>query len=462
MLDHLDQDEVHARALRDAKFASLTRHAVTANSRALIDDVYRKIVSYEVEQETRKRKRVGKVLAFVRALEGFVGDLLEALKSERAAGWVRRSVTPRSFTYAAVSYRDFDALRAALVALGLVEEKRGVSHWGEDFGGRPFVMRRFNTRFRATAHLQELATAHGVLPCAVSKHFIASLPARPLVLKGGSRRAPEGYKIPGKAVKFARSGGLQAMEREIIALNSFIDQFTIRGGTHRGYIRVFNCGDDPATYEWKLGGRFYSQGEDSYQQMGSAERLGMTIDNEPVCELDIKASYLTIFHAQQGRPLDFNGNPDPYQLAGLSGTPRSVVKAFITATFGNGQFPAKWSRKAASDHKAATGESLGKLYPISQVRDAVANAYPLLAELRQDEPEPPLWARLMYLESQALFGTMLALKALGIPSLSVHDSLIVRDDREKTARDTLSRLYAAATEAIPHIVTKSPRFCSER
>jgi hypothetical protein len=459
MLDHLDQDEAHARALREADYAPLTRRAVTANSRALIDDIYQQIVDHEVQQGTRKRKRVGKAPAFVRALEGFVGDLLDAFKCERAAGWVRRSVTPRSFTNTAVSFRDFDALREALVALGLVEEKRGVQHWAEGFTG-PFPLKRFDTRFRATAQLQELATAHGIALRDVGKHFIASLPAHPLVLKGGSCRAPEGYKIPGHAMKFARTGGLQAMEQTVIDLNSFLDQFTIRDGTHRGYIRVFNCGDHDK-FNWDLGGRLYSQGDDSYQQMSSAERLRMTIDGKPVCELDIKASYLTIFHARQRQPLDFDSKPDPYQVRVLSGTPRSVVKAFITATFGIGQFPAKWSRKAASDYKAETGKSLSKLHPISQVRDAVTRAYPLLAELRQSDAEPPLWARVMYLESQALFRTMLALMDDGIPSLAVHDSLIVQCDREEEARDTLSKLYEAATGAKPRITTKSFKDLSE-
>jgi hypothetical protein len=88
------------------------------------------------------------------------------------------------------------------------------------------------------------------------------------------------------------------------------------------------------------------------------------------------------------------------------------VKAFITATFGHGQFPVRWSPKAARDYREKTGESLSKQHPIKRVRDAVAKAYPLLAGLRQDDAEPPIWARLMYLERKAVFQTMLALKDL--------------------------------------------------
>jgi hypothetical protein len=49
---------------------------------------------------------------------------------------------------------------------------------------------------------------------------------------------------------------------------------------------------------------------------------------------------------------------------------------------------------------------------------------------------------------------MLALQERDIPSLSVHDSLIVQRDDGKTAKETLSELYKAATGATAHIVAK--------
>jgi hypothetical protein len=50
---------------------------------------------------------------------------------------------------------------------------------------------------------------------------------------------------------------------------------------------------------------------------------------------------------------------------------------------------------------------------------------------------------------------MLALQERGIPSLSVHDSLIVQRDNEQVARATLLKLYRAATAATAHIVTEA-------
>jgi hypothetical protein len=106
----------------------------------------------------------------------------------------------------------------------------------------------------------------------------------------------------------------------IVELNEFIDQFVIRaGGTHRGYYRQFECGDHQQ-FECNLGGRLYSQdGKHSYQQLAGVERRKMTINGKPVCEVDVRASTLTIFQASVGQPLDFSNNPDldPYALPGL-------------------------------------------------------------------------------------------------------------------------------------------------
>jgi hypothetical protein len=453
MLDQADEDQAPdtPQALRDdAEYASLARHAVTDNGRALIAAVCQQVEDWEARQGTRKRKRLSKAPAFARAIEGFVADLLIAIAhKERAEGSVRRSVGRDAFTDEVVTYHDFNAIRHALVGLGLVEETPAIFHWN--------AQSRSATRWRATALLIEMAAAHSVSMPDIGNHFVTDLPKHPLVLKGHSGHAPDGDKIPGKKMKFAYTEKLRAMERAIIDLNAFIDRFELCGGTHRGFIRIFNCGDDPS-FDWNLGGRLYSQeGDASYQQMGGAERLKMTIDGKRVCELDIKASYLTIFHAQGGQPLDLIANPDPYRHPELSAIPRDVVKAFITATFGNGRFPRRWSPKTVGAYGEKTGEDLRK-YRISQVRKAVARAYPLLAKLRKDSgqavdgrPPPPIWARLMYLESEAIFQTMLALKDLNIPSLPVHDSLIVTTDHEQTARETLSKLYSDITGAVPLI-----------
>jgi hypothetical protein len=67
--------------------------------------------------------------------------------------------------------------------------------------------------------------------------------------------------------------------------------------------------------------------------------------------------------------------------------------------------------------------------------------------------QPPIWAKLMHLESEAVLRTMLALADLGIPSLSVQDSIIVQQDNEYRARDILCERYKEVTGATPSIIT---------
>src|SRR5262249_28888085 len=145
-------------------------------------------------------------------------------------------------------------------------------------------------------------------------------------------------------------------------------------------------------FDWDLGGRLYSQGKQNYQRLSGADRLKIIINGQSVCEVDVKASALTIFQALGGHPLDFSDNLDPYALAGL---PREVVKGFITATFGSGMSPTNCSQPVAEERKKS---------PTRGGRTIVAGASPPLADLRGDTAQPPLWARLMYLESEAVLG----------------------------------------------------------
>ena len=81
-------------------------------------------------------------------------------------------------------------------------------------------------------------------------------------------------------MRFDATAVTERLERQLKELNAFFDGFELRGGIHRGYLRIFNNGDHPK-FNWDMGGRLYSYGESNYQQMESADRLRMTINGEP-------------------------------------------------------------------------------------------------------------------------------------------------------------------------------------
>jgi hypothetical protein len=92
-----------------------------------------------------------------------------------------------------------------------------------------------------------------------------------------------------------------------------------------------------------MGGRLYSQHfAESYQVMGGDKRLKMTINDEPVAETDIRASYLTIFLSLHGIQLP---ESDPYDLPGLGPEHRDAVKQWFVATFGNSRPIVKWPKR---------------------------------------------------------------------------------------------------------------------
>jgi hypothetical protein len=200
----------------------------------------------------------------------------------------------------------------------LIETKVGYQEWsnGFDAGGPRLPIRTKATRFRAKPEFIQLCERNGVDVSRIADHFIPELPRYPLVKKAGSVRDPYGAKVRGKPMRFERTGKAKELEQQVRDLNNFLDNFEIGGGLHRGYIRVFNQGDHPS-FDWNKGGRVYSQGDDSYQRLKQDQRLRMTIDEEPICEIDIRASYLTIYHAHFGLPLD--AKRDPYETRASRG-----------------------------------------------------------------------------------------------------------------------------------------------
>lgn len=162
----------------------------------------------------------------------------------------------------------------------------------------------------------------------------------------------------------------------------------------------------------------------------------MTINGEPVAEIDIKASFLTIYHAMAKEPL--RGSGDPY--VAIAGIERSIVKLWTTVSFGNSKPAMRWPPKTSKDFKKETGKNLGKLARAKDVAQRMLETFPALKKLGENLSEA--WAHLQYREGQAVMGTMLILKREhGIPSLSMYDGIIVPKSKADLAQSTLKRVF---------------------
>ncbi len=453
IVDHVTEqhDRELINQLQNARYASLTSRAVTDTAKAIVDRLIDFLEAGEEYRKARKNKRGTKARnALWRAMEGFVGDLLRAQRDEKSGGWVYRSLKANSFSRGNVSYRDF--LRVVESLAHHVERKVGYQEWsnGFDAGGPRLPIRGKATRFRATRPLIEYCSLQGLGVSEVNDHFIQELPQHPLAKRAGSLRDRYGAKMRGKPMRFDRTGKALELEQQVRDLNEFLDRFDLRGGSHRGYLRVFNEGDHPS-FAWNKGGRLYSQGDDSYQRLSRDDRLRMTINGEEVCEIDIRASYLTIYQAHYGAPLD--RERDPYALSGFPAEARNIIKLWFVATFGNNGHLDRWPREIAAEYREKHGRSLGKRYPVKRIRKIAIEQFPLLEKWGTDEFG---WADLMFIESQAMLGAMQELMDQGVPSLSVHDSLVVAVSKRQIAEEALSRHYLREAGANPVLTVHDP------
>ena len=436
--------------LRDARYATLDSRAVSDKGNQLVDHLTDEIAKWEIRYGRRKRFRRSGADKLRAAVTGFLGDLLLARKpNAKANGWVYRSMQAQSFTGKRVSHRTFAAVVDALKDLGLVEHRPSVNFWGSDFDGKQSVHRRFAARFRANAKILKLCRECGVTDTNIADHFIEGLPEDPLVLKATSRRT-NGRKERGRPIKFARTTKTGKLRHQVLRLNSFLDEHVIRGGTHRGFVRLFNNGDEPG-FDWNKGGRLYSPREDSYQQLPREARLRMTINGKPVCEIDVRASYLTILHARHNVPFEVSEEHDPYDIPGLS---RFAVKSWVAIFFGSKKLPERWPSATRDEYAEENdGRNLSRDVPIKKVGIKVAEKFPLLARW-SDLPET--WADLMWLESEAVIATMLELMENSVPSLPIHDSLLVPASEMKRASEVLSRHFREICGVSPVLKLHQP------
>jgi hypothetical protein len=426
------------------RYAELRSRSRTPSASELIARICTDIEHHEQSIGSRVRKRRERSGAkFSEALERFVGDLLRARAGTNTTGRIFRSVGKSSFGDAPVKYDMFVRLLEALKALGLVGHRKGQTRYHETGfePGHKVTISGRAARFWATPKLVKLAEELGIHSGNVGDHFAPEPPTNPLVLKDFATGRGR-YRESGPVIKdYERTPETERLERDIKELNEFLARFELIGGRHEGYIRIFN------NRSWKKGGRLYSPCEGSYQQLPEQKRLEMTINGEPVAEIDIKASFLTIYHAKLGMPL--GDREDPYARAGIA---RDIAKLWCIASFGESAPKLRWPRKMVEDYRKETGKDLRKVAPVRKVAEAMLKAFPTLRRL---ERYSHIWADLHFLEAEAVIGTMLILmRRHGVPSYSMHDGLIVPRSKADLAKDILTSEYRRVAGVEPMLTVE--------
>ncbi len=431
-----------------AHFAPLNCLAVTDEAIQLVDSLLGTIETHELASGSRTNQRLAGQSKLRIAIAGFLGDLLGAIGDSKAEGWTYRSLKAEEYTGEPVSVRTFTALVDSFTALGYLEHSLGKKHWtanGFDRSAAPRATGGRASHFKATPLLADLAARYDITGENADLHFLPPLPECPIILKSSKTGAGR-FKVRGIKMSYIETPQVLQLESEMTTLNEFLDGFTIQGAKHRGYWRIFNEGDDVEPYQWNKGGRLYGL-KGSYQNEKKLIRSAMLIDGSPVVEIDVSASYLTILHGLERRSFDIDG--DPYDV----GLDRNVVKMWTVATLGHTKHHVQWPPKLSADYLDEHGCKISDVATIKHVKALMVAKHPLLADWGKVRTS---WADLMYAESNAMLGAMNNLMREGKPSLSVHDSLIVRLEDRSAAEEALGRNYQMVCGITPGLKVSPP------
>jgi hypothetical protein len=441
--------------LRYAPLANLRGRSESEEAKATVRHLAERFPRGAKKEGTKPYKQVKTRTAFEIAIAAFLAELLAAYGDEWRGGWIRCSLNKEDRKGQAVTHSQFANVRKTWLAAGLVDEVKGYP--GALAFGNPGPARGRMTRYKATPKLLAICAEHGVTPENIIDHFWIEfeVPSELVQLTSPTRSTPTNQRTI-------------RLRQEVAELNEFISQQTITPSTIRlmGWVRKFHRADHP-DFRWNKGGRLYSQpplGNVNYQNWPESDRLDIHINGEPVVEIDIGSSYLTIFYAWHDIQLD--PDQDAYEdVLGDSELDRQVAKFFVNASFGNSALLSKWTKEATADlekkvaRKRLDEEFDHRAYPMKMIRERVLRRHPLLKDWGREPIRGRLrdWSDLMFAESEAIMKTMLTLKREhNTPSLPVFDALIVPMSKQKLAKEVLIEQFRTETGAVPRLDVNDP------
>lgn len=209
------------------------------------------------------------------------------------------------------------------------------------------------------------------------------------------------------------------------------------------------------------GGRSYG----SYQNYAEHVRLKMTIDREPVCEIDIKSCYLSIIAGKQGIRLP----DDPYSVLpyvqryadagdGAHKRARKLMKLMVSKLLSVDEEPSSFpqgEKVRATDGKTKT-LTVKQKYNVPKKVTAKSLYAEIYETYRFLKSNPHNVFELMNIESNVMTATLLELALEDIPAYPVHDCLICKISESKRVLEALKGNLAHYIGAIPALDVTYP------
>jgi hypothetical protein len=426
--------DLRPEGLEQAREANLLGYATSEAAKALVRELAER---YSRPTKGNAYKRKSTMGPYERAVGAFLLGLLEARGDDDAEGWMRLPVGQKEFPKGSpVTYRMFKSVREAWKATALVEEVTGYP--GMLAFGNPGPSHGRMTRFRATDTLIRFCVKRGITPENVGEHFHRHFVMPNVLIR---------FTAPAKRVPDTKEAvGLQ---QQVTAINTFLSRHNLSPKRHDGFVRLFH------QQSFTKGGRLYSQPpwkDSNYQYAPEQQRLEMRIDGAEVVEIDISASYLTIFYSWFGVQLPLN--EDAYEgVLSIGPMDRVVTKFWINASFGNSGLIGRWTADMKGKFRKRYGAVIDpKQYPAKAVREAVLLRHPKLQRWGQEiNGKLRTWGDLMFTESQVIISAMERLMAEGVPSYPVFDSIIVPSTKGPLAAKILQEQFKTITGVQPRL-----------
>ncbi|HEV7268740.1 MAG TPA: hypothetical protein VGN83_28120 [Falsiroseomonas sp.] len=437
----------------------LTGKAISPESARLVKAIADLVASKEVRERQRGASGTEKLR---RAVVAFAADLLSIHPAP-----VFIVTNNAAMTGMEVKADTFRQVLTAMIAAGLVEKRAGFRTKGAEWtlGAATSFGPSWAPRFWPTAKLLRLAEAEGVI-APMADHFKRPPPPvnrdRSVLIRG---RSSGQWKVKGKRQRLVPSERLERLQDEVMEVNRALASADVQGCDqpilYRSFTLTIGSEDVPA-----LHGRYYANGSSSYIAMRRDKRRGITMHGETVAEVDVSASFFWCFYGAARRLGIISATPPPgSDLYAVGDLPRAAVKAFMTATWGNGKLAQRWP-KGTRKKLAEEGIKLTR-YPIAKVREEVLKVHPILrrlddvvtaAGLHLLEPEEPHklcphW--LMGIEAEAVTRALLRLlREDAVTAMPLHDCLIVPARMADAAVYRLKEAYREVAGVEPVVKVK--------
>ncbi|HMQ11637.1 MAG TPA: hypothetical protein PKC21_04965 [Oligoflexia bacterium] len=226
-------------------------------------------------------------------------------------------------------------------------------------------------------------------------------------------------------------------------LNSLLDQTTITDAGNNKLPNIFfkrvfndNCFNNKTKYSGKyFGGRFYCA---RVQNLPEAERKQLTINGNPVIELDYQAIHIHLLYQQNGK--SYTG--DPYRITGIPSQHRNMVK-FIFLIALNAKSEANLFQTVHD--KLKTLDNYEKDYAHLSSEDY--KAYLNFIKAQHSAINHCFFTGqakfLQYQDSHIAEEIINTFVAKGIPILPVHDSFIVPKKYKTLLERTMKKQFAS-------------------